>query len=110
MNLIEALKTGLPLRRPVYKSAVSDRNGFFSNEFLKDKLLGNDMSRSTYLSVEDIFADDWEVKERTYEFTKPQILLAVAETLKKSYSNSSIGCALFSTTIFLKELGIETNE
>ena len=61
MNLIEAVKSEKPFRRigdrPWYKEIDKDEKGivvYGNNNFFYP---------NTYLDVEDILADDWEVKE-----------------------------------------------
>lgn len=72
MNLIEALRTGKPLRRPIAKHMGSEGTGYLGSEYVLGILvhlagLGY-YAVSPYediiiLTAYDIRADDWEVKE-----------------------------------------------
>lgn len=73
MNLLEALRTGKSLRRPIARHLGSCRYGWLSNEYVIDFLVPTTSSAITWLSHEryfplnreDLFADDWEVKDET---------------------------------------------
>lgn len=71
MNLIQALKTGKPLRRPIAKHLGSSGDGWLGNEWVKSLLLPPKTSAylgapiDRFLSDEDIMADDWEVPPDT---------------------------------------------
>lgn len=62
MNLIEALKTGLPLRRPTDKFWEGCRTGYLDCEFVKALLLGDTKWAHFTLSASDLIADDWQVQ------------------------------------------------
>ncbi len=68
LNLIEALKTGKPLRRPIAKHKGSYGDGWLSCEYVKS-MLGPHYAPyfgaaqdSNWLIICDILAEDWEVK------------------------------------------------
>lgn len=60
MNIIEAAKTGLPMRRPGWGWAVWDHN----------KLVGESDGLRTLITQSDILADDWEVDEPKVTITR----------------------------------------
>lgn len=74
MNLIEALKTGRPLRRPLVKFMGSNGDGYLGHAFVMSYLLHGPYVSGLTLSVqskpsyalaeEDILAGDWEIKDR----------------------------------------------
>ena len=71
MNIIEALKQDLPMRRPLPKFAGSNGDGYLSAHFVKKYLLAglylsglhvSVNSRPSYaLDEDDLLANDWEV-------------------------------------------------
>lgn len=73
MNLVEALRTGKNLRRPLAKFLGSNGDGWMGNAFIRTLLLeqgyglmwpGSAFSRPSYLlNEEDLLADDWEIQE-----------------------------------------------
>lgn len=70
MNLVEALRTGKPLRRPVPRHCGSGRTGWLGHDYVMT-LLTSTSSASIFGQVHevqlinstDILASDWEVKE-----------------------------------------------
>lgn len=72
MNLVEALKTGKPLRRPIVKHMGSGGTGYLDSEYamgllicgqIRTSYLGDFfVSRPLMISDVDILADDWEIK------------------------------------------------
>lgn len=79
MNLIEAAKSGRPFRRPGWHWIVksTNRNAF---EF-EDNFQIADIS-----SPDDIFADDWEIKEPAVTITRSQLWFAY----DMAYSDSNL--------------------
>lgn len=73
MDIIQALKTGKPVRRPISKHIGSNRSGYLSNEFVLGLLLNEgtaSMFKNTpqvaqLINKADLFASDWEVYEKT---------------------------------------------
>jgi len=69
MNLVDALRSGMPVRRPISKHWGSNRLGYLSNTFVIDYLCGN-LDRKQLLgaysieliNVTDLLSDDWEIK------------------------------------------------
>lgn len=72
MNIIEALKSGRPMRRDLPKFSGSDGKGWMSNQFIKMSLLAGPYMSGLHLSVnvkpsyaldeEDLLADDWTIQ------------------------------------------------
>jgi hypothetical protein len=71
MNLVEALRTGKPLRRPIPRHLGSHGDGWLSSELVIDMLTSHASSHVWSLGLpkptawpnrQDILADDWEVK------------------------------------------------
>ena len=69
MNLIEALKTGKPLRRPIAKHKGSNGNGWLGSEFILGLITPNYKSVqipfypvSYIIDRYDILSEDWEIK------------------------------------------------
>lgn len=70
LNLIEALKTRKPLRRPIAKHKGSGDDGWLGSEYVKDLLTGYKYAGISYdthsenlVTSNDLMAEDWEVKE-----------------------------------------------
>lgn len=72
MNIIEALRTEKPLRRPIAKHWGSHGTGWLGNEYIKailtrtlfeDFWIAQVCSSVHLLTESDIMADDWEVKD-----------------------------------------------
>lgn len=70
MNIVEALQTGKPIRRPVARHLGSAGNGWLGNEYVLSLLSPNERVVSflgydvIYPIVrEDILANDWEAYE-----------------------------------------------
>ena len=61
MNLIEALRTARPLRRPINKHLGSGGNGWLDPALIIDQLSGAP-HQIALLTWDDIVADDWEVR------------------------------------------------
>lgn len=69
MNLIEALRTGKNLRRPVLKHTGATRTGYLGNSFMVNLLTGEPATRNFMVDISnplitqtDLLADDWEVQ------------------------------------------------
>lgn len=66
MNLIEALRTGLPLRRPISKHKGSGKTGWLSNQFVRDLLTSNNRWNEycdfNLITEQDLLALDWETQ------------------------------------------------
>lgn len=71
MNLVEALRTGKPLRRPISKHKGSSRSGWLGNEFVKSYLtshnnwqqyFGGSYAHYNLVDDVDLLANDWEIK------------------------------------------------
>jgi hypothetical protein len=69
MNIIEALRTNRPLRRPVAKHMGSSRSGWLGNQYVRDLLVTKttatifpDVHTTMLINESDLLADDWEVK------------------------------------------------
>lgn len=70
MNLIEALRTKKPLRRPIAKHMGSHGDGWLGSAWILRTLVNNgtlqyvigEYPQAAFLSEEDILANDWEVK------------------------------------------------
>lgn len=72
MNIIEALKTGCPVRRPIAKHMGSDGQGWLGNHYVMDLLLNRNVAIETtdkgvsgarLIGKDDLLADDWEVND-----------------------------------------------
>ena len=69
MNLIEALRTGLPLRRPIAKHWGSHKTGWLDSQYVEGLLCPSPdiftwpCSGNKILTVSDVMADDWEVRQ-----------------------------------------------
>ena len=72
MNLVEALKTGYDIRRPIKKHTGNHGAGWISRELVIDTFTaGRKLSWYLYVHEEDVplitetdlLADDWEVRE-----------------------------------------------
>ncbi len=68
MNLVDALKTGRPLARPIAKHKGSNGDGWLASEFLIGELLAQESifyytRNPLWIDRDDLLADDWEVKE-----------------------------------------------
>jgi hypothetical protein len=98
LNLIEALRTGRPLRRPIYKHVGSGGDGWLGNDWLKDLLTCSQYGRCnlehgqlrTTITEEDLLAGDWEVQPKSVTITVKDLADAWkrAETRWiKQYSN-----------------------
>jgi hypothetical protein len=73
MNLVDAIKTGLPIRRP-HKGWVTHPEGFGTVSYI---MSGTFMAPDYFLSharidKEDILAIDWEVKEEKKKRNLPE--------------------------------------
>lgn len=71
MNIIEALRTGKPIRRPIAKHWGSNQSGYLGNEYVLSLLTQPDYAwrylgwaQTQLISESDLLADDWEVKEQ----------------------------------------------
>lgn len=71
MKITEALKTGLPLRRPIAKHMGSHKNGYLGNKYVEN-IIATTMNMTKNFDFEfsgdiinkdDFFANDWEVKD-----------------------------------------------
>ena len=69
MNLIKALKTGKPLRRPIAKHWGSHKNGWLDNEYVRAMLCpGRSLTYEGYpqtsctIDIYDALSEDWEVR------------------------------------------------
>lgn len=66
MNLIDALRTGLPLRRPITKHMGSGKTGYLGNQFVRDLLTANSRWNEycdfNLINEQDLLALDWETK------------------------------------------------
>lgn len=72
MTIVEALKTGKPLRRPLVKFMGSEGDGYMGHHFIMSYLLHGPYASGLTLSVqskpsyaldeEDLLADDWEIQ------------------------------------------------
>jgi hypothetical protein len=68
MNLIEALKTRLPLRRPIAKHCGSGKDGWLDSEYVIFFLVENKIRFHHFIDQidiidrDDLLADDWEIK------------------------------------------------
>lgn len=58
MNIIDALRSEKPLKRPIPKHV-----GWLAHAFIKTKLLTNNNHAIIPITEIDLFANDWEVKE-----------------------------------------------
>lgn len=72
MNLIEAVRSGKPFKRP--------RMPHFYDERLA----------SATLTKEDILADDWETQEEKIEITREQLINAMMQARHNSYHIDTI--------------------
>lgn len=88
MNLIEALKTGRPVRRPIAKHLGSNEDGWLGNRFVIEELVSlkawplNPPERS-WVDAHDLMADDWEAQEEPGIYiTKKQFLFALGTVMK----------------------------
>lgn len=64
MNLIEALKTGKDLRRPIAKHLGSGGDGWLGNQYVRDYLLAKqDRYYTIWVDATDLLADDWEIRK-----------------------------------------------
>lgn len=72
MNIIEALKTNLRLKRPSY-----DR--FLENDYVLRMLTGT--APISALPSSDVLANDWEVEEEKITLTKGEFLKTVSITM-----------------------------
>lgn len=70
MDLIQALRTGLALRRPIAKHTGSNRSGYMGRSFVLELLTDpaghwrhpSEMSTYRLIDETDLLATDWEVK------------------------------------------------
>lgn len=66
MNLVEALRTGKSLRRPVARHVGSCRTGWLDNGYVRAYLTQENQWANyrdfALIKEEDLLADDWEVK------------------------------------------------
>ncbi len=66
VNIIEALKTGKSLRRPIPKYLQACRTGWLGNAYVRDYLTRNSPwhfeSQFNLITEVDLMADDWEVQ------------------------------------------------
>ena len=69
MNIVEALRTGKPLRRPINRHWGSNKTGWLGNDYVIDLLIHNEgtslffnYSKPQLIIKKDLLAEDWEVK------------------------------------------------
>lgn len=100
MNIIEALRTGWKLRRPIPKHLGSNGNGWLGNNYVRGLLIepsrrGIDWTEAeAVVNEKDLLADDWEVEEQPITITKKQFWDAYADARKVEcgvYGEQSIG-------------------
>lgn len=77
MNIIDAVKSGRPLRR-INKTTWQDKNSntqYYGgeNKFICPVFLLN----TIIINPNDIIADDWEIEEERKEFSKREIEIAI---------------------------------
>ncbi len=68
MNLIDALKTGKSVRRPIAKHWGATRSGYLGNEYVKNYLVNRSPDWATLMREQslplitetDLMATDWE--------------------------------------------------
>lgn len=94
MNIIEALRTLRPLRRPLVKFTGSNGDGYLGHTFVKDYLLHGPYMSGLTLSVqkkpsyaleeEDLFANDWEIQEHDPEKPVSEMTRKELEEMIKS--------------------------
>lgn len=77
MNLIDAIKSGRPFRRKGYMRWAAKWDGCYS-EILRYE---PSEQRVTF-TVEDILADDWEIREPQVTITKSQFMVACSKVLE----------------------------
>ena len=72
MNLVDALRKKVPLRRPVAKHLGSGGNGWLHPKYVLALLTASESQRSAFptggssvplVAESDILADDWEVRD-----------------------------------------------
>lgn len=82
MNIIEALNTGLEVRRPIAKHTSGPDYIWFDNTAVRNYLAGSVGNINvSMIQVEDIMATDWIthiIPEPSISFTRSQFLAAIA--------------------------------
>jgi hypothetical protein len=76
VNLIEAIKSGRPLRRPIAKHMGSHGTGWLANSYVVQWIEGG-------MDMEDFLADDWETKDVEVTITRSQFWEAVNKVVKQ---------------------------
>lgn len=81
MTILEALETGLFLRRPIPKHLGDTGDGWISPNFIKNTFIEN----NPLIDFDDFIAKDWEVKDKEVIITK---------AVFKQHFNNAIGVVL----------------
>lgn len=68
MDIISAIKSGKPFKRPVHKYWYSDDSGT-----LKIIVSDNKMDTAYFYTI-DLKSDDWEIQEKTITITESQLI------------------------------------
>lgn len=75
MNIIEAIRSGRPLRR----KSLSDHCGSNGEGYVCPDLLLHSRLWPSALTVADILADNWEIQEKKVEVTRKQVSDAIID-------------------------------
>ena len=92
MNIIDAIKSGRPIRRRMPHEAMRNLNSWICSKHMLDCLSRGDMRP---FSKEDLFADDWEIEELM--FTEKDFWKAVngiSWTLEQTFKVGELARAL----------------
>jgi hypothetical protein len=77
MNLLDALKSGLPVRRPEWTHGWA--NGWVCSKYILDCLSRGDLRP---WGQEDLFAEDWEVRTPSVTITEDELRAALHRCLR----------------------------
>lgn len=86
MNIIDAIKSGKPFRRPHWYSSIPENEFWIKPD--ESNIISLEGPNGSPIYAEDILANDWEVKKPVYGVTKEDFLAAVDATLPDIPQNS----------------------